>query len=193
MSESESRELLLAAAKSLILANGFAGTSVDAICKKAGLTKGSFYHFFSSKDRLGLAVLDWSLAKGGEVMNQGSHFRMNPSPERAFAYLRHVEHSAEQLWSGGCLLGSFALELVETNDPMQKAVSGMFQAIADQFAAELAPLTNAPAELAQQYLALLEGSIILAKAHRDPSRIVSTLRSFRKNLEAYLTNASVAV
>jgi hypothetical protein len=41
----ESKERLLAAAKELFLARGYAGTTVDAICEKAELTKGSFYHF----------------------------------------------------------------------------------------------------------------------------------------------------
>jgi TetR/AcrR family transcriptional repressor of nem operon len=35
-----------------------AGTTVDAICEKAELTKGSFYHFFDSKEDLALAVLE---------------------------------------------------------------------------------------------------------------------------------------
>ena len=38
MSESDSKERLLAAAKALVLAKGFAGTTVDAICEGAQLT-----------------------------------------------------------------------------------------------------------------------------------------------------------
>ncbi len=66
-----SRERLLAGAKQLFLARGYAGTTVDAICEKAELTKGSFYHFFDSKEELALAVLDWSLQRGGQVLARG--------------------------------------------------------------------------------------------------------------------------
>ena len=45
-----SKERLLAAAKELFLARGYAATTVDAICEKAELTKGSFYYSFDSKE-----------------------------------------------------------------------------------------------------------------------------------------------
>jgi AcrR family transcriptional regulator len=60
MATNQSKERLLAAAKELFLVRGYAATTVDAICEKAELTKGSYYYFFDSKD-LGLAVLDWPL------------------------------------------------------------------------------------------------------------------------------------
>ena len=41
----QSKERILAAAKELFLARGYAATTVDAICEKAELTKGSFYFF----------------------------------------------------------------------------------------------------------------------------------------------------
>lgn len=162
-----------------MLSQGYAGTSVDAICKKAGLTKGGFYHFFASKDELGLAVLEWSLAKGGEIVHQGPHQKMSPTPGRAIAFLEHVESVSGELWSNGCLLGTYAVELAGTNDPMQEAVSRMFNEVAELFARELSPLGSRSKEMAQQFLALLEGSIILARAHRDPSRISSAIRTFR--------------
>jgi AcrR family transcriptional regulator len=64
MAANQSKERILAAAKELFLARGYAATTVDAICEKPGLTKGSIYYFFDSKKDLGLAVLDWSLRRG---------------------------------------------------------------------------------------------------------------------------------
>ena len=57
MSEIDTKESLLAAAKKLFLTRGYAGTSVDAICSQAKVSKGSFYHFFDTKEELALAVL----------------------------------------------------------------------------------------------------------------------------------------
>jgi TetR/AcrR family transcriptional regulator, transcriptional repressor for nem operon len=187
MGAHESKERILAAAKELFLARGYAATTVDAICEKAGLTKGSFYHFFESKEELGLAVLDWSLERSGRILADGPHRQMADPVERALAFVDHIADSSPELWSGGCLLGSFALELAETNARMQRAVSGMFQAATDNFAAMLKPLvahTNGKEgptahELAEQLLGTLEGSIVLARAHRDPSRIPKAIRAFR--------------
>ena len=67
----ESKERLLAAAKELFLARGYAGTSVDAICEKAELTRAALIHFFDSKEDLALAVLEWSLRRSGQVLASG--------------------------------------------------------------------------------------------------------------------------
>src|SRR5215471_16161209 len=161
MASTQTKERILAAAKELFLARGYAATTVDAICEKAELTKGSFYYFFDSKEELGLAVLEWC---------------------------------CPEIWSGGCLLGSFSLELADTNSRMQQAVAGMFQAVADDFAEKLQPIAaqwagkQAPtaSELADTLLGTVEGSIILAKAHRDPTRIPKAIRGFRLSLAALI-------
>jgi TetR/AcrR family transcriptional regulator, transcriptional repressor for nem operon len=181
---------MLAAAKELSLARGYRATTVDTICEKAGLTKGSFYHFFESKEELGLAVLDWSLQRGGKILGNGPHQEIADPIERAMAFLEHLANCSWELWSGGCPLGSFSLELADTNPRMQRAVSDMFQAVEDTFAERLEPLVaradgnqNPTAhELAEQLLGILEGSIVLAKAHRDPSRIPKAIRGFRAAL-----------
>jgi TetR/AcrR family transcriptional repressor of nem operon len=53
------------AATALIWENSYGATSVDDICKEAGVKKGSFYHFFASKSELAVAALeaDWTKRK----------------------------------------------------------------------------------------------------------------------------------
>jgi TetR/AcrR family transcriptional regulator, transcriptional repressor for nem operon len=190
MAATESKERILAAAKELFLARGYAATTVDAICERAELTKGSFYYFFDSKEHLGLAVLDWSLQQSAQMLASGPHVRIKDPVGRAFAFLEHFEKCSPELWSGGCLLGSFSLELTATNSRMQQAVAKMFQTVSDDFAEKLQPIAaqwaekEAPSasELADALLGVLEGSIILAKAHRDPTRIPNAIRGFRLSL-----------
>src|SRR6187402_213359 len=55
----ETREKLVTATVGLILKQGFAATTVDQICAEAGLTKGSFFHHFDSKEALGKAAVEW--------------------------------------------------------------------------------------------------------------------------------------
>jgi TetR/AcrR family transcriptional repressor of nem operon len=163
---------------------------VDAICEKAALTKGSFYYFFDSKEELALAVLEWSLRGSAQILADGPHVPITDPVEKAFAFLEHLEKCSPKLWSGGCLLGVFSQELAETNPRMQKAVAGMFQAVADDFAEKLQPIAaqfsgkQAPtaSELADTLLGTVEGSIILAKAHRDSTRLPKAIRGFRLSL-----------
>ena len=194
MASTKSKQRILTAAKELFLARGYAATAVDAICEKAQLTKGSVYYFFDSKEDLGLAVLAWSIGRGLQMLANGPYVRMMDPVEKAFAFLEHLERCSPEVWRGGCLLGSFSLELAETNSRMQQAVAGMFQSVADYFAEQLQPIATqcagkqAPtaSDLADTLLGTVEGSIILAKAHRDPTRIPEALRGFRLSLAALI-------
>ena len=127
MATNQSKERLLTAAKELFLARGYAATTVDAICEKAALTKGSLYYFFDSKEELGLAVLEWSLRGSAQILADGPHVRITDPVEKAFAFLEHLEKCSPKLWSGGCLLGIFSQELAETNPRMQKAVASEYE------------------------------------------------------------------
>ena len=62
---SNSKEKLTEAALGLIWTSGYGATSVDDICAKANVKKGSFYHFFKSKADLEVAALEahWQRSK----------------------------------------------------------------------------------------------------------------------------------
>lgn len=52
------RQKLLDTAKDLLWTSSYGAVSVDDICKKAGVKKGSFYHYFPSKQDLALEVIE---------------------------------------------------------------------------------------------------------------------------------------
>jgi TetR/AcrR family transcriptional repressor of nem operon len=56
---SDARERLIETTLDLVRRDGYGAVSVDAICEAVGVKKGSFYHFFPSKDALVIAALDW--------------------------------------------------------------------------------------------------------------------------------------
>src|SRR5690242_7530642 len=62
---SDAKERLSDAAMELIWENSYGATSVDAICERADVRKGSFYYFFKSKSELAAAALeaDWKKRK----------------------------------------------------------------------------------------------------------------------------------
>src|SRR5215207_2770388 len=62
---SDAKEKLMSAARDLIWQRSYGATSVDDICAKADVRKGSFYHFFRSKSELEIAALDadWQYKK----------------------------------------------------------------------------------------------------------------------------------
>ncbi|MBU2318557.1 MAG: TetR/AcrR family transcriptional regulator [Gammaproteobacteria bacterium] len=54
----DTREALLRAGMLILTESGFIRSGIDPILKSIGVPKGSFYHYFSSKEAFGLAVLE---------------------------------------------------------------------------------------------------------------------------------------
>src|ERR1700709_1112369 len=55
---SDARERLMKAVLELIWTGSYGSTTIDSICDKAGVKKGSFYYFFESKADLAIAALE---------------------------------------------------------------------------------------------------------------------------------------
>jgi AcrR family transcriptional regulator len=60
------RSQLIAVATRLFAAQGYEDTSIDAVLREAGVSRGSLYHHFASKEALFEAVLEDVEAKVGE-------------------------------------------------------------------------------------------------------------------------------
>jgi AcrR family transcriptional regulator len=73
----DARANLVADARKLILTEGYAKTSVDTVNARAGLSKGTFYHYFKSKSDLLNAVVEeitqegWSNTKRAIEKSEG--------------------------------------------------------------------------------------------------------------------------
>ncbi len=122
--ECETGGRLMEAATDLIWENSYGSTSVDAICEKAGVKKGSFYYFFESKSELAVAALeaDWACAK----RRFDAFFSPTVPPlERISNYFDFVvECQSQQHRECGSVLGCPLVSLgteVSTQDPAIRA------------------------------------------------------------------------
>lgn len=194
MSRGTTRESLLGAAEALMLAEGFSRTSVESVCAAAGATKGSLYHFFKTKEDLGIAVLDRWITRNAEILANGPHRAVRDPVEAAFVYVQHVADSSRELWRSGCFVGSLSMDIAGSSDRMQQSVEAIFRGFVDEHADLLRPvLEKSPREdlpsaeeLAEWFLASIEGAIVLAKAYRDTGPISRAVLSFRRYLEFLL-------
>lgn len=189
MAGMNTKEKLIEAALTLMLAKGYPATTVDEICASAGVSKGSFYHFFSTKEDLALAALEAYSQRGFGALQSGSYTALEDPLERAFGFLDHAQAIAHDIWGDGCLLGNLAVELADTNEAIRVRISAIFEALARRlaqvFEVVVEPGDSAsprPLELAEFFLSALEGSIVLAKAHDDWARVPAALENFRRYL-----------
>ena len=96
MKEQTTQQRILDAAIELMYAQSYAEVGIAAICEKAGVQKGSFYHFFKSKQDLAMAVLEENFAefKGAildsvrQLLASDSHSSLRV-PLPTGSYVRH--------------------------------------------------------------------------------------------------------
>ena len=93
----KTRERILNCALELFAAKGFHGTSIEAIARKAGISKGLAYHYFSGKEKIlealmrqGIEAMDQLMSDAGQI--EDPHQRIVVLIERTFAHTRQDEH-----------------------------------------------------------------------------------------------------
>ncbi len=108
----------------VILSKGFPATRVDEICAEAGVTKGSFYHHFESKDALAFELVDQYSGGVAKALGAGNWSRVEDPRGHLLVYLDHaVSVLKGPLMRQGCLLGSLALDL-STADQLLEVMRG---------------------------------------------------------------------
>lgn len=190
---SPAREKLLEQAQELMLGKGFVATSVDEVCKAAGLTKGSFFHYFKSKEELAKATLDRFFHGQLEMVGRGA-FRRSPDPlVRLYGWIDSViELSRHPAARNGCLLGNFAQELSETHPDLRAQCARRFaewtELLKKEFDAAKAkhrPKAKLDTEgLAEHFIAVLQGALILAKAKQDAGVVERHLSHFKRYIKS---------
>ncbi len=188
---SPTRERLLDAAQALMLARGFTATTVDQICKKAKFTKGSFFHYFESKDALGKQLLERFCAQAHRLHTSFCGDERDPL-KRVYNYVDcAIALSKDPVMSRGCLLGTFAQELSEVHPEIRRVCAKGFTEWTEQFGKELAAAKAKhapqasfdPRSIAEHLIAIMEGSLILGKARKDMKVVERNLRHFKAYLK----------
>ena len=171
------REKLLDAAVALVRQKGFAATSIDDLCRAAGVTKGAFFHHFTSKEALGVAAADhWSATTAGLFATAPYHAPAGPL-DRVFAYLDFRRDLIDgDLADFTCLVGTMVQETHGSSRAIADACDASISAHAATLEADLTAAMTArgiagvdAASLALHIQAVLQGAFILAKAKGGPA------------------------
>jgi TetR/AcrR family transcriptional repressor of nem operon len=185
---------LLDAALHVIRAQGYAGSSVDDICRAAGVTKGSFFHHFKGKDDLALAATEHWTGMTGNLFESAPFRRAADPRERVLAYLDFRAALVEgDLPDFTCLLGTMVQETYSTHPDIRDACNRAILFHARTVEADLieakrlyAPKAKwEPLDVALFAQAAIQGAFILAKAQHDAGaarRAIAHLRQYVASL-----------
>lgn len=175
--KSPARTKLLDAALTVIRQRGFAATSVDDLCKAAGVTKGAFFHHFDSKEALGAAAADhWSTVTGEMFAAAPFHQQADPLA-RILGYLELRRALIEGTPSEfSCVAGTMVQETFGASETIREAckasIFGHARTLERDIEAAMEAYGLTPdwsaRSLALHTQAVLQGAFILAKASDDP-------------------------
>lgn len=188
------RAALVAAAVELILRQGFAATSVGQICEEAGVTKGSFFHHFDSKDAIGRAAIEW----WGEFgTNLYAEAWKDPSrdPLEQIATLFTIMSGFTEFENRvcTCVVGIMSQETAQSNDELRQFACRELERWSENVERLIAMAKERhcpdspfdPTALAWHLNALWQGSMLISKTIRDPSLIRRNLTLGREWLAGF--------
>lgn len=176
------KQKLLETALELFWHGSYGSVSVDDICKKAGVHKGSFYHFFESKLALTVASFEVFWESKRPVMDEAFSAELKPTERlRRFSSLIYRWQKEQVEMMGmvpGCPFAACGAELATTEEKFRQTIQTIFASYAGYFDAVLAD-SGVPEEMtapmAEEMMAYVEGVIQQASFHNDVELIARLL------------------
>jgi len=189
------RDRLLNAAGNLVMAKGFAGTSIDDVLKDTGLTKGAFFHHFKGKADLARELVKRYAVKDLKMFQEFDRQSQEQSDdplERVMIFLKMFEAyiSKSDDPAPGCMYAVYTYESRQFDADVLDFVSDTlrqwtsiyvrkFQDVLDRYDPAL-PVTAR--QLAEMIVSVIEGGLVLERAHSDTGATRRQSEQFRNYL-----------
>ena len=186
------RDKILAESKSLVLENGFAGTSIDQILAKSGITKGAFFYHFRTKNALAKALIEDFAKEDISLMEwalkETEHLKDDPL-ERLLQFTQLFIDMMSGLTEmhPGCLYASYTNEssqfdqetlahisttLLTWRDAMEQMLRRVLEIYKPKIDVDIP-------SLADQITVIFEGAFIMSKALDDIDLVTKQLKHLK--------------
>jgi TetR/AcrR family transcriptional regulator, transcriptional repressor for nem operon len=186
------RQKLLDAAFAVIREKGYVATTVDELCARAGVAKGSFFHHFDDKEALAVAAANhWSETTGEFFADAPYHAHSDPL-DRVLGYIdfrRAILKGDVPAFT--CLVGTMVQEVYDTHPAIRDACDASISGHAEKIEADIAAAMKrhgiraswTAESLALHTQAVLQGAFILAKAKGSADVAISSVDHLRRYVE----------
>ncbi|MBS1208340.1 MAG: bacterial regulatory s, tetR family protein [Proteobacteria bacterium] len=188
----DTRQHILGCGQQLVASKGFVGVGLAEILASAGVPKGSFYHYFASKEAFGAALLESYFADYLSRVDALFARTDLSGAQRLLTYFeRWIDTQCSEDAAGKCLIVKLAAEIADLSDAMRSTMLAGTDSILRRLAGCIAAgqadgsvgSTQAPADAAQWLYGAWLGASLLAKLRRDRSALDAAFSSTQAHLK----------
>ena len=172
----DTRNALVWCGTELLTERGFQITGIDEVLKRVGVPKGSFYHYFKSKDHFGHAVIDNYEAYYAKKMDRIFGDSSQSPLQRLVSFTVNAKNGMVKFdFKRGCLIGNLSQELAALDTQFRERLEGVLVSWEKRVAeclsesidiGELAPGQD-PQALSRFFWVGWEGAILRSKLMRS--------------------------
>jgi len=185
------RTAILDAAARVIHARGFSHTSVEDLIEATGLSgKSHFYHYFPSKEALGIAVIDRQFERfterGLAILSEPM---IEPIERLALFIDTLVALQRERDGGTGSPFGNLAGELADSHEELRRRLDHVFARWTGQLVTLLGEASGSlkdgvdAVRLARFIIAALEGGMLMTRVTRD----AGVMEGIGEDLKRFIT------
>ncbi len=188
----ESKTRILDATLKVVRSKGYTATRIEDVCEAAGLTKGSFFHHFSSKEELAIAAADyWSEVTSALFAGAPYHRPADPL-DRLLAYVDFRKALLRgDLPDFTCLVGTMTQEIYFTHPVIREACNASISGHAGTLIPDIEDAMRqygvtgdwTGESLALFMQATIQGAFILAKAKNGVTVAAECIDHLRRYLQ----------
>jgi TetR/AcrR family transcriptional repressor of nem operon len=189
----DTRLKILDSAKVLIAGRGFSAVGLSEILSAAAVPKGSFYHWFRSKEQFGEALLEHHFESYLVEVDATLFAAGQTAPQRLLAFFSqwHASQSGNYL-QARCLVVKLSAEVCDLSEAMRvvlergtaRVIDRLASCLAESIATGELAACPEPAEVAQQLYQQWLGATLLARVQRSAAPLDKALAQTVRWLES---------
>lgn len=176
----DTRELLLRAGVEALTEKGFAATGIDEVLRRVGVPKGSFYHYFDSKEAFGAALIERYGSYFAHKLDRSFNDHTLTPLARVRGFIADAEAGMERHdYTRGCLIGNLGQEMGALPESYRDQLATVFADWQQRLAAclteaqahgEISPTADC-GQLSAFFWIGWEGAVLRAKLERSPTAL----------------------
>ncbi|MEU0789078.1 TetR/AcrR family transcriptional regulator [Amycolatopsis sp. NPDC005961] len=190
-SKMDTRRSLLDAARRIVLVKGYAAVGINEVLADAGVPKGSFYHWFESKDAFGEAMMKSYFDDYFATMDRIVAQAEKSAAEHVMEYWQYFyDTQTADHCQGGCLVVKLGAEIADLSEAMRATTKSGTAAIVGRLERMIAggvadgslSIDDTPHATAEILYDLWLGASMIAKIHGHPRQLDRAMAVTRRVL-----------